>query len=61
MHLWAVKETLQYVAACGHNFYAKLQDSMSRKFQRLEKTNPELFQAFIDGFHVLRQSERLAG
>jgi len=50
MHMWAVKETLQYVAAYGHNFYAKSARLYVQKMSALEKTNPELFQAFIDGF-----------
>ena len=57
LHLQALSEVPPYLAASGHNLYAK---SVRLYFMSiLETDHPEVYRKFKAGFHVVRRSNRL--
>ena len=58
LHLQAVREALPYLAASGHNLYAKSARIYLQSMVELETTHPDVYKAFKDGYHVARRSDR---
>lgn len=58
LHLQAVSQMLPFLAASGHNHYKKSSWLYLQSMARLESENPELYQDFMSGFHVVRRSDR---
>ena len=56
MHLHAVSECLPIFAAAGHGNYLKSGYLHLQKMSELESKHPEIYQKFINGFHVVRRS-----
>ena len=61
LHLQAMYQMLPYFAASGHNFYAKSSYIYLQQMQDLEKTNPNVYKKFLEGYHVARRSDRFWG
>ena len=62
MHLHAVSEFLPIFAAAGHGNYLKSGYLYLQKMSKLEFKHPDIYQKFINGFHVVRRSNHyLAG
>ena len=59
LHLQCLQEMLPYFAACGHNNYAKSVWLYLQQMSTLEKDNPTVYRDFINGYHVIRRSERV--
>ncbi|WAR04124.1 hypothetical protein MAR_019493 [Mya arenaria] len=49
---------LPYFAASGHNLYLKSTHIYLQSMLRLPETNPDVYEAFISGKHVIRRSDR---
>lgn len=58
MHLHAVSDCLSIFAAAGHPNYLKSAYLYLQKMMALEIENPEVFQKFMHGYHVIRRSEK---
>ena len=58
LHLKSTYEILPYFAASGHNLYNKSAYIYLQSMCKLEQTNPEVYEAFVRGHHVLRRSDR---
>ena len=58
LHLAAVKGMLPFFAAAGHNLYAKSAYLYLQKMCQLDKTHPDVYTHFMNGFHVVRRSDR---
>jgi len=54
----SLKQMLPYFTAAGQNLYAKSAYLYLVNMQKLPNTNPELYDKFIQGYHVIRQSDR---
>ena len=61
LHLRAGYEMRDYLAATGHNHYAKSLTVYLQLMENLPQTHPEVYQAFINGLHVVRRSDRYWG
>lgn len=61
LHLRAGYEMRDYLAATGHNHYAKSLTVYLHLMENLPQTHPEVYQAFINGLHVVRRSDRYWG
>ena len=59
LHLQALSEMLPYLAAAGHNLYAKSVRLYSQSMSSLETDHPDVHRKFEAGFHVVRRSNRL--
>ena len=59
LHLQSLQEMLTYFAACGHNNYAKSVWLYLQQMSTLEKDNPSVYRDFLNGYHVIRRSERV--
>jgi hypothetical protein len=57
-HLQALKDMLPYLAAAGHNLYAKSLSLYLQDMAGLPSKNPKVYQDFLNGHHVLRRSDR---
>ena len=55
--LESLSEMLPYMAA-GHNLYTKSAQLYLQSMVRLESEHPVVYQKLIDGFHVVRRSDR---
>ena len=49
---------LPYFAACGHNNYAKSVWLYLQQMSNLERDNTDMYCEFLQGFHVIRRTER---
>lgn len=49
---------LPFLAAAGHNNYAKSLHLYLQNMQKLQETHPEVYKHFEEGFHVVRRSDR---
>ena len=49
---------LPYVAASGHNLYTKSAQLHLQSVVLLQSEHPDVYQELIDGFHVVRRSDR---
>lgn len=58
LHLKSVSEMLPFLAACGHNNYAKSCRIYLQKMVKLEETHPTVHSSFQQGMHVVRRSDR---
>ena len=58
LHLQAVYDMLPYFAASGHNLYTKSAYLYLQMMQDLENTHPDVHQKFMEGYHVIRRSDR---
>ena len=58
LHLASVCEMLPYVAAAGHNLYAKSAYLYLQLMLELQTMFPDIYEKFIAGFHVIRRSNR---
>ena len=58
MHLTVMRRMLPFLAASGHNHYTKSLHLYIQKMDHLEEQHPEVYQYFMQGFHVIRRSER---
>lgn len=59
LHLQAVQEMLPYLAASGHNHYTKSLTLYLRDMSMIETSAPKVWEAFQDGYHSIRRSDRL--
>lgn len=59
LHLQTLGEMMPYLAASGHNLYAKSIYLYLQKMHRLEQEHPATFRQFESGMHVIRRSDRL--
>ena len=57
-HLEALSEMLPYMAASGHNLYTTFAQLYLQSMVRLASEHPVVYQKPIDGFHVVRRSDR---
>lgn len=60
-HLKCIKDMLPYLAAAGHNLYTKSAYVYLTEMQSLEKNNPDVYNNFISGHHVLRRTHKYWG
>ena len=58
LHLQAVLDMLPYFASAGHNLYTKSAYLYLMNMQDLETTNPNIHNFFMNGYHVIRRSDR---
>ena len=59
LHLQALSEMLPYLAAAGHNLYAKSVRLYLQFMSSLETDHPGVYREFVAGFHVVRRTNRL--
>lgn len=58
LHLDVLTSMMSYMAASGHNMYAKSLNIYLQKMRQLRQTNPQVYQRFHDdGLHVVRRSD----
>ena len=57
LHLEAISECLPYFASAGHYLYAKSAYLYLQSMNELSDTNPDVYQMFMNGHHVIRQSD----
>ena len=60
-HLSTLESMLPYFAAAGHNLYLKSSYVYLQQMSSLQQTHPEVYNAFLEGNHVVRRSERFWG
>ena len=58
LHLKAMKDMLPFFAAAGHNLYMKSGYIYLQQMTELQETNPEVYQHFTMGNHVIRRTEK---
>ena len=58
LHLHALDEMLPYLAASGHNLYVKCVHLYLESMIKLPQEQPQLYQEFMSGLHVVRRSDR---
>ena len=58
LHLKSSKDMLPFFAACGHNNYVKSVHVYLQNMAKPEKTQPEIYRRFLQGYYVVRRSER---
>ena len=58
LHLQALSEMLPYLAASGHNHYAKSILVYLQRMFKLEEKHPDVYLQFKVGLHVVRRSDR---
>lgn len=58
VHLSSQTEMLPYFAASDHNNYTKGSYMYLQSMSKLEQRNPEVYQKFLTGYHVIRRSDR---
>ena len=58
LHLQATRDMLPYFAASGHYLYAKSTYLYLQTMVKLSETHPSVYKHFLDGFHVVRRSNR---
>jgi len=58
LHLQSVERMLPYLAASGHNLYVKSAYLYLQQMNELQETHPVIYEKFINGFHVIRRSDR---
>ncbi len=61
LHLQTVSEMLPYLAACGHNHYAKSAWIYLQRMSNLHSEHPDAYQHFREGLHVVRSGRHWAG
>ena len=58
IYLKAVSECLPFFAATGHYSSAKFANLYLQSMNKLSSTNPDVYQIFMNGHHVVRWSNR---
>ena len=58
LHLQAVYDMLPFLTASGHNLYAKSAYLYLQLILDLPNNHPELYDMFMNGFHVILRSDR---
>ncbi len=58
MHLSVMWRMLPFLAASGHNHYTKSLHLYMQKMDKLEEQHPEVHQHFLNGYHVVRRSDK---
>ena len=58
LHLRTVQDMLPYFAASGHSLYAKFAYVYLQLMLRLPETHPAAHRKFMEGYHVVRCSDR---
>ena len=58
LHLQCVEGMLPYFAASGHNLYTKSARIYVQEMKRLKEEESAVYSAFVNGFHVIRRSDR---
>ena len=58
LHLSSLRNMLPFLAAAGHNNYTKSAYLYLQNMGKLPLSNPEVYQHFINGLHIARQSAR---
>ncbi|CAG2240639.1 unnamed protein product [Mytilus edulis] len=58
LHLKSLQQMLPYLAASGHNLYAKSVHIYLQQMQNLPATHPALDNLFKTGHHVIRRTDR---
>ena len=58
LHLITLRKMLPYFAASGHNLYLKSAHIYLQSMLQLPETNPDVYEAFMAGYHVIRRSDR---
>ena len=61
LYLASVQEMLPFMAASGHNLYTKSLNMYLSDMQELKESHPDVHNAFMRGFHVVRRSDRFWG
>ena len=61
LHLQAIYDMLPFFTATGHNLYAKSAYLYLQLMLDLSNNHPELHDMFMNGFHVIRRSDRYWG
>ena len=57
LHLEAISERLPYFASSGHYLYAKSTYLYLQSMNELSATNPDVYNMFMNGHHVVRRSD----
>ena len=58
LHIQTVQDMLPYFAASGHSLYAKSLYVYLQIMLRLPETHPDAHRKFMEGYHVVRRSDR---
>ena len=58
LHLKKGQAMLPFLAAAGHNNYAKSLHLYLQNMRNLQETHPEVYRHFEEGYHVIRRSDR---
>lgn len=58
LHLQTLQDMLPYFAVAGHNLYAKSAYVCISMMQTLQQDHPDIYRIFLEGYHVLRRSDR---
>ena len=58
-HLQTVQDMLPYFVASGHSLYAKSAYVYLQIMLRLPETHPDAHRKFMEGYHVVRRSDRI--
>ena len=58
LHLQTVQDMLPYFAASGHSLYTKSAYVYLQIMLRLPETHPDAHRKFMEGYHVVRRSDR---
>ena len=58
LHLQTVQDMLPYFAPSGHSLYAKSAYVYLQIMLRLPETYPDAHRKFMEGYHVVRRSDR---
>ncbi|XP_045199496.1 uncharacterized protein LOC123553863 [Mercenaria mercenaria] len=61
LHLKSMQKMLPFFAAAGHNLYLKSAYLYLQQMISLPDSNPQLHNAFCNGFHVVRRGDRYWG
>ena len=58
MHLTVMRRMSPILTVSGHNHYTKYLHLYLQRMDNLEGQHPAVYQHFLQGFHVVRRSER---
>ena len=58
LHLQTLQDMLPYFAASDHSLYAKSAYVYLEIMLRLPETHPDAHRKFMEGYHVVRRSDR---
>ena len=61
LHQQSLREMLPYFAASGHHLYLKSLYVYLQTMSELPTTNQHLHEKFMEGYHVIRRSDRFWG